>query len=502
MKSLIRSCVVGVLLLSGCESATKNENAGIEGTGDRVTLASAYGTVSGFGSIYVNGVHFDTDTAEVEISGEPATEAGLAVGMVVQVTGEVSADGKTGTAQSIQAEQVLLGIVDSIADVGSGRKALRVLGQTVYINEDATFIGTSFDDITAGMGISVSGFVTDNGLITATYVEQKTIDVSADVLQVDGYISSVDAAAQTFVLNELSVHITSANFIRGTFADLAVGKRVRVVGTQLADGQTLEAIRIEFVSRPMNESRYTSLEGVVRDLISGTSFTLHGTTVTLQNAEIENAVAGDMLAGMQVVAVGPVIQGVLQAERIHIKPLNTTRFRGVINNINAEARTFELLDATFQVTKFTQFKDDSPAMERNFNFDSLRTGEEIEVFAVNLDGVWRVTRIMRRGGPMGGPPDLLRGQPTQLEDGQGFYIGAIFVDGSELPEHEWTALRDHQDEEAEVDVEGFYTGDGQFRAIHVHVRPSPPCDPRIFFECGERKPPEPPEPPRPPGEDR
>ena len=500
MKSLFRSCVVGVLLLSGCESATKNENAGIEGTGDRVTLASAYGTVSGFGSIYVNGVHFDTDTAEVEISGESATEAALAVGMVVQVIGEVGPDGKTGIAQSIQAERVLLGIVESVADVGRGRKALRVLGQTVYINEDATFVGTSFEDIAAGIGLSVSGFVTDNGLITGTYVAQQVIDVTADVLQVEGYISSVDEAAQMLVLNELSVHISTADFIRGTAADLAAGKRVRVVGTLPAGAQTLQAIRVEFVSRPAGESRYTSLEGVVRDLIPGTSFTLHGTPVTLQNAEIEHGVTENILAGMQVVAFGPVNQGVLQAERIHIKPLNTSRFRGVINDIDVESRSFELLDATFQVTKFTQFKDDSPSMERYFNFDSLRTGEEIEVFAVSVDGVWHVTRIMRRGGPMGGPPDLLRGQPTQVEDGQGFYIGTIYVDGSELPEHEWTALRDHQDLETEVDVEGFYTGGGQFRAIHVHVRPSPPCDPRVFFECGEGKPRD--MPPPPPGADR
>ena len=420
--------------------------------------------------------------------GEPAQEDALAVGMVVEVTGNIDASGKTGVAQFIQAERVVLGIIDSIADVGRGRKALSVLGQTVYINEDATFVDTSFDDITVGIGISVSGFVTDNGLITATYLARQDIDVSTDILEIEGYIDSVDEVAQIFVLNELNVQFATAEFIRGAAADLAAGKRLRVIGTLSSSPQALEATRVEFVSRSPSENLYTSLEGVIRDLIPGISFTLNGTLVELQNAEIENGVAEDILAGMQVVAFGPVIQGVLQAERIHIKPLNPSRFRGVISEINADNRTFELLDTFFYVTKFTQFVDDSPAMERYFNFDSLRTGAEIDVFAVNVEGEWRVTRIMRRGGPMGGPPDLLRGQPTQLEDGQSFYIRDIFVDGSELPEPEWMALRDRQDQETEVDVEGFYTGDGQFRAIHLHIHSGPPCDPRVFFNCGEEKP--------------
>ena len=87
MKNISRYFLIGAFLLSGCESTTEDEYAGIEGTGDRVELASAYGTVSGFGSIYVNGVRFDTDTAAVEIAGEAASEDALAVGMVVDVVG-------------------------------------------------------------------------------------------------------------------------------------------------------------------------------------------------------------------------------------------------------------------------------------------------------------------------------------------------------------------------------------------------------------------------------
>lgn len=56
--------------------------AGIGGTG-----FSSTGTIDGTGSIFVNGVRYDIDDAEIFVNGEPATEADLKLGMVVVVAG-------------------------------------------------------------------------------------------------------------------------------------------------------------------------------------------------------------------------------------------------------------------------------------------------------------------------------------------------------------------------------------------------------------------------------
>jgi hypothetical protein len=471
-------------MLSGCESNTDGYT-GIEGTGDRVELASAYGTVSGFGSVYVNGVRFDTSAAEVEIAGEPADEADLAVGMVVEVVGEINRDGKAGTAQTIRADRVLRGVIESVDAIGSGRKALRVLGQAVYVNEEATFVGTTFDELAPELGINVSGFVTDNGLITATYIAREDIDVAVDEMEVEGYISAVDEAAESFTLMTLTVHIVGAEFSGGTVQDLVAGKRVRVVGTLAENEKNLQATRIELVTKTIENGRSVSMEGVVRNLIAGDQFKLQGITVDLRNADIEKGTISDITTGVQVIAFGPLLNGVLQAERIRIKPLNTQRFRGAVTDINQTDKSFVLLDTAFQVTKFTQFRDESRSMERYFNFDSLRSGEELEIFAVNVADIWEVTRITRKDVGVG-PQNVLRGMASNVNDDRSFYIGAIFIDATEVSEHEWMAVRSRSDNTFEVDVEGSYVDESRFRATHVHIRPRPPCDPHIMFECGPR----------------
>lgn len=491
MKNISPYFLIGALLLSGCESNT-NSHAGIEGTGDRVELASAYGTVSGFGSVYVNGVRFDTASADVEIAGEPADEADLAVGMVVEVVGEINGSdingkGKTGTAQTVRADRVLRGVIESVDAVGSGRKALRILGQAVYVNEEATFVDTSFDELAPELGVNISGFVTDNGLITATYIAKADIDISVDALEVEGYISTVDEVMESFTLKALTVLVAGAEFSGGTAQDLAAGQRVRVIGTLTEEAKTLNATRIEFSSKTIENGRTASLEGVVRNLIAGERFTLQGVTVDMRNARIEKGTSSDITTGVQVVVFGPLLNGVLQAERIRIKPLNTQRFRGAVAEINSANKTFLLGETVFQVTQFTQFRDESRSMERYFNFDSLRSGEELEIFAVNTVEGWEVTRITRKDADVG-PPDTLRGTVSNVSDDRSFYIGTLFVDATEVSGHEWAAVRTRADDEFEVDVEGSYIDDNNFRATHVHIRPKPPCDPHVMFECDGPKP--------------
>ena len=67
------------------------------------TMSTVVGTISGFGSVIVNGVKFDDSSAAVTMDGAVATRDRLRVGMVVQIRGRIRADG-TGTADSIRYE--------------------------------------------------------------------------------------------------------------------------------------------------------------------------------------------------------------------------------------------------------------------------------------------------------------------------------------------------------------------------------------------------------------
>ena len=78
--SAVLSAWLAVLMLGSCGGV------GQDGTGAAPDTQST-GVVSGFGSVIVNGIHFDVSGAQISIDGVPgAAQTDLRVGMVVTVT--------------------------------------------------------------------------------------------------------------------------------------------------------------------------------------------------------------------------------------------------------------------------------------------------------------------------------------------------------------------------------------------------------------------------------
>ncbi|MDP4918587.1 MAG: DUF5666 domain-containing protein, partial [Haliea sp.] len=115
---------------------------GIGGSGQSSTSS---GSIDGFGSIFVNGVRFDTDDAEVLIDGELRNDDALRLGMVVVVTGQIDEGNTTGTAQRVIYDNELKGPISSIETAPDGdSKLLTILGINVIVER----AGTVFDDVT------------------------------------------------------------------------------------------------------------------------------------------------------------------------------------------------------------------------------------------------------------------------------------------------------------------------------------------------------------------
>ena len=73
---------------------------GIQGSG-RTSPATVVGPITGFGSIFVNGVEYATSGAQVRIDGQAATESQLRVGQVVTLKATQNEDGRTGVANEV-----------------------------------------------------------------------------------------------------------------------------------------------------------------------------------------------------------------------------------------------------------------------------------------------------------------------------------------------------------------------------------------------------------------
>lgn len=224
------AAVLVACALAACSTTIHTANAprngdGIGGTGiqhanngekngDGIGGTGIVGTISGFGSIIVNGLklEFDPSTA-VETDGKPATLEALKVGQVIRAVAG-SKDGEL-YLDAIDIQHAVTGPVTSIDHDG---QTMMVLGQNVRLNlaGDKTAIN-AFKDLKAGDIVSVSGLRWADGTIIATRVDEQSKDerlmvrgtaavVSGNSVQVGGLtipldgtvISAPQAGAQVF----------------------------------------------------------------------------------------------------------------------------------------------------------------------------------------------------------------------------------------------------------------------------------------------------------------
>jgi hypothetical protein len=96
-----------------------------------------------------------------------------------------------------------------------------------------------------GSLVDVEGTLVD-GVLLAREVELEDRLDTDDGFEIEGRITALDLAAQTFDVRGMTVDYSRSRFEDGTAARLAVGMVVEVEGTLSADGRTLVASVVEF----------------------------------------------------------------------------------------------------------------------------------------------------------------------------------------------------------------------------------------------------------------
>jgi hypothetical protein len=353
---------------------------GIGGTG----ISS--GTVTGFGSIFVNGVEFDTSGATrivddmVTVSTGSDDDTVLAQGMVVSVTGTVNADGVTGTATTVEFDEIVEGPIGSIPveDVDMTTKTFDVLGLQVVVDRNLTvFTGTDFDytSIRKDDMVEVSGFFDATGTLFATHIDKVGVLMPDSVVEVHGTVSGSGVnGVDTFMLGSLLVTFNGATLFEGLPGTVSDGQFVEASGT-LAGPASINAMRIELEEDSITNAGPVSLEGIVTrfngigDLTvsgqqvdaSGADFSpasLETTLGTDDRVEIEGTLAGGVLTATEVesrtgslkiggqvtqVTAVDVVTGIVSIEVVMGQP-------DVAVNIDSQT---QLEDEQFQVQPFT-----------------------------------------------------------------------------------------------------------------------------------------------------
>ncbi|MGH1486066.1 MAG: DUF5666 domain-containing protein [Cellvibrionaceae bacterium] len=288
-------------------------NGGIGGTG-----AIAKGEIDGFGSIFVNGIKYNTDSANIFIDDETSLESNLRLGMMVLVKGEINEDGLSGTADTVYYEDEITGPISSLMLNTDGNEILLdVLDVTIVANKvDTVFENVSFDTLSINDVIEVSGVPNSAGEIIASRIQKIENFISGtSEINIKGRVTNL--LASTFSLGSLTVDFSAADLSKVSNSTLTESMQVKVKGT--LSGTTITADRIKEQNNPLNDANNedikVSIESIITNYISISNFMLDGITVDASNASLEPSTL--ILAdGIRIEAEGMIIDGILVASEI------------------------------------------------------------------------------------------------------------------------------------------------------------------------------------------
>ncbi|MFT4941805.1 MAG: hypothetical protein ACI88A_004876, partial [Paraglaciecola sp.] len=361
-----------------------------------------------FGSIYINGVKYNTADAEFvngDLDDLPNAEQDLDVGDVVWLRGTVNDDGVTGVAHTVIYDVDLVGIVGAIEPSTS---TITVLGRKVQINSDTVF-GDNFtlselSDITLGDVLKVSGFDQSDGSLLATRIDKDTSNITS-MYKIEGMISAFDAGAAS--LNIGSQVISYAGF-NTSFTPL-INQWIEVKGS-LNDSGILIANNIEIetrqgnyglsagdVANELSPDTIIALEGVISEYSDSSTFAINGYAVQTDSQTLYiGGNVNDIALGVRLSVRGVRLNDgkTLLVSRIYVRPVSNLEIEGNITAIDLLAGSVEVGGITVQIQSTTQLEDET-GVYRKFSIDQLNVGDYIDVSG-QFDGAILVAYRLER----------------------------------------------------------------------------------------------------------
>ena len=380
LSKIILSIII-TLSISSCTSSDDNVSAGIGGSG-RV----ASGSITGFGSIFVNGVEFETDSATFNVDGDSGTQDDLAIGMIVNVNGSINDDGITGIATHVDFDDQLQGPVTLLSEIDADgvSRTFSILGINVIINSTTTVFDISgksnipvntvfdFDTIANNNNVEINGFFDSSNNLLATRMELKNISFDANsIVEIKGIISSL--IGTTFNIGGLIIDASSAT-LDDLPNGLVTGVFVEAKGTYNSNTNTLTATKVEAEDDGFDDTDEFEVEGLITDYVNDSNFKINGIAVNADSAKREPTTL-ILSNDIRVEAEGAIINGVLIADKIKARE-GSIKIHAPVSSVNIATNSFEVRPVATQpaitiiVTSSTQLEDDINNIEP-FNLNDL-----------------------------------------------------------------------------------------------------------------------------------
>ncbi len=378
----LSSAILLSLGLVACGGGGGGGSGSSDGTAGSSNIISS-GTITGFGSVYVNGIKFETDTTSFNIEGDLGTQDDLAIGMVVQVNGVINADGRTGTATSIIFDDDLQGPIANYTTDGV-TATFDVLGIQVKIDSKTTYFdpdngGIAINTITNGQFVELSGFFDANGALIASRIESKShaeyVEDRTNV-ELKGYITGLNG--HSFTLRGINIDASDARL-----EDLPNGLQpniyVEVEG--IFNGTSIIATKVESEEFEYHDNDEFEVEGFITNL-NGNRFSINGIEVDATRA-IFSPRRMVLANNLQIEVEGRIVNNILVASELKMRG-GEVELQAYISNVNYDNNTFDVRlgtnDKIFTIATGieTQFENDITDTYST-RLTDLRVGQFVEV---------------------------------------------------------------------------------------------------------------------------
>jgi len=377
-------CLSGAALLTACGASDSSTHSSSNSTSpSQVTR----GTIDGFGSVIVDGIHFESTNTEFDVNGRVGRQSDLHVGQVVTIIG--THDGVNGVALSIAYDVSVSGPVSAV-DATAG--TLVVLGQSVVTDSMTVFDSIDLATLTVGSAIEVSGLVDADGNIQASFVG---VEDSANA-ELHGVISHLDASASTFFIGNQAVDYSSVSVLSLNVNDLIDGLSVEVEGYLV--GGILAATKIKQEHHGYEHDADAKVTGLISSLDTAAGLFVLGTTQVSYSASTryEHGTEADLALNGAVKVEGVVdAEGVIVASKIEFSAGVELEVEGSVEATDSAASTVTVMGVTALVDTRTRIRDDRDDVAM-FNLNSIEAGDFVELrLTEESDGSYRVLRLER-----------------------------------------------------------------------------------------------------------
>jgi uncharacterized protein DUF5666 len=363
------AAIAALLLAVGCGGGDNN----MPSTGRAFTQ----GTITGFGSIIVNGIRFDESTAQVvDDDGQAHDRNELKLGMNVEVeSSDIDRGSNSAMASLVRFGAAIVGPVSAVS-TGTTPKTLTVLDQIVEVGATTVFdnsLASGIDSIKVGDVIEVHALLdTASGHYLAKRIEPEP---GATVFKLRGVVANLDSTGKTFMIGGALIDFSGVASLPAGFAN-GQTVRVRLQTAKNAAGAWV-AISIRAEEREMEDQDEAEVRGTITDFSSTTSFSVNGLPVDASKAAFPDGTAG-IQKGAEVEVEGAIVNGVLVATKVELEDRhqdedrNRNELHGALSALDTQAKTFVVRGVTVHYTSGTTvFKDGVEA--------DLANGKQVEV---------------------------------------------------------------------------------------------------------------------------